>query len=91
MSLVCTQRAWPLSLRSNQKLVLLALADFSDDAGVCWPSLTTLATKCQLSRRAIQRIVRELESSQLITVQRRLTGDGGSRSSAYSLMLRAGS
>lgn len=89
MSLICTHWAWPLSLRSNQKLVLLALADFSDDAGVCWPSFTSLARKCRLSRRAAQRIVWELESLQLITVRRRCAG--GCRSNAYLLMLRAGS
>lgn len=46
--------AWDLTCPTHTaKLVLMALADNASDEGYCWPSLTTLAVKCDLSRQGI--------------------------------------
>lgn len=37
----------------TQKLVLLALADNASDQGKCWPSIATIARKCQLTERCV--------------------------------------
>jgi len=48
-------------LSSTQKLVLLALADWANDEGLCWPSINRLATKASLTSRAVQKTIRSLE------------------------------
>ena len=49
-------------LSSTQKLVLLSLADWANDEGLCWPSIDRLATKTSMAGRSVQRIIRDLES-----------------------------
>jgi hypothetical protein len=49
-------------LSSTQKLVLLSLADWANDEGLCWPSIDRLAIKTSLAGRSVQRIIRDLET-----------------------------
>lgn len=42
-------------------IVLLALADFANDAGDCWPSMPTIGRKARMSERNARRVVRKLE------------------------------
>ena len=51
---------WETPLPDSEKLVLLALADWANDDGVCWPSVKTLAKKCSKSERTVQNAVRSL-------------------------------
>lgn len=61
MSVKVTSLVWEHSRASGTaRLVLLAIADFSDDAGSAWPSLTTIARKCNVSRSTAIRAVAEL-------------------------------
>ncbi len=53
-------------LSSTQKLVLLALADWANDEGLCWPSINRLATKASLTSRAVQKTIRSLEEAGFI-------------------------
>ena len=50
-------------------LVLLALADFADDSGVCYPAVPTLAKKARLEERQVQRVVKGLISKGLLSVE----------------------
>ncbi len=79
--------AWGLSLPPTQKLLLLALADNADDAGACWPSLKSLAAKCEVTPRTIQRTIKEFEDGGLIAVTSRYASNGRQTSNAYRLML----
>lgn len=45
----------------GERFVLLALADYANDAGECWPSLAAVARKCCITDRAVRRILRRLE------------------------------
>lgn len=47
-------------------LVLLALADWSDDEGLSWPGVPRLAAKARLGRRQTQSILRRLEDDEII-------------------------
>ena len=47
-------------------LVLLAMADFANDNGICWPSLPALGRKARLSERQVRRVLRDLEDAKLI-------------------------
>lgn len=61
MSVLATTWAWEQELPSHLKLVLLSLADHSDDYGLCWPSVECVAKKCGLDERNVRRNLRELE------------------------------
>lgn len=67
MSIALMATAWALDLASTDKLVLLALADNANDAGVCWPSIATVARKCGLKERATRIAVRRLEQAGHVT------------------------
>lgn len=53
-------------LSSTQKLVLLSLADWANDEGLCWPSIDRVAKKSSLKKRAVQLAIRSLEEMQFI-------------------------
>lgn len=62
--------AWAAPTTGNAKLVLLFLADQSDDEGTnAWPALDTIAAACGCTRRSAQRALRTLEAEGLIAVQ----------------------
>lgn len=62
---------WDLDLPASEKLVLLALADWSNDEGLCWPSIATLAKKCSKSERTLQRAIAVLTEKDLIAREER--------------------
>ena len=56
-------------------LVLLALADYSDDNGYCWPSVESLARKARLSPRQVHSILSRFKGDGIISVEK----EGGGR------------
>jgi len=54
--------------RGNTLLTLLALADWSNDEGVAWPNLETLATKSRQSIRSAQYAIEELAKDGVLSV-----------------------
>jgi len=45
---------------SAETMVLLALADYSNDEGECWPSVQSIATKARMTDRGVQKIMTRL-------------------------------
>ena len=71
MSFAATRWAWSQATgRSSSKLVLLALADRADDAGLAYPSIATLATDTGLDRKTVMPALAHLESLGLIACAR---------------------
>ncbi len=66
------------------KAVLLKLADAANDAGICWPSLRTIADQTELSLRSVRVALRQLEATGMIQTTRRRVGKNYT-SSVYSL------
>lgn len=60
-------------------LVMLKLADSASDEGYCWPSQSTIARQCRLTRQTVNEVIQELESEGQLTIKR--TG----RASRYQL------
>jgi hypothetical protein len=61
---------WALSIRAGSpsaKCVLLALANYANDRGQCWPSQKRLADETDQSVDSVQRRLRELEARGIIT------------------------
>ena len=54
--------AWGSSLPPIDRLVLLALADWADKGGRCWPSIPQLATKTGVHERTVRLAIARLES-----------------------------
>lgn len=76
MSIKLMVEVWHLSsINSTEKLLLLALADWANDEGLCWPSIDTLATKTSLSRRSVQGTIRKLEKGGLLR-REQISGKG---------------
>lgn len=79
MSIKLTNIAWDIKMSPTMKLVLLALCDWANDFGFCFPSMLTLANKACISKRQCQRIMSELISMALISVVGNQQGGAGSR------------
>jgi hypothetical protein len=52
--------AWELPLATTPKMVLLALCDWANDRGKCFPSIPRIAHKASLSERQCQRVLQGL-------------------------------
>ena len=69
MSIEIMSAVWKgAEMRGAPLLVLLALADYANESGVCWPSIMTLALKSRVSERQVRRILRGLERNGEIEV-----------------------
>ena len=66
-------------------LVLLAMADFANENGICWPAIPTLAKKARLSERQVQRVLHDLEDAKLIMVDK---GTGPHGVNTYKVLAR---
>ena len=62
MSIAVMARVWKdyPGVGGSELLALLALADWSDDDGRCWPAMNSIAAKTRLSRSQAQRVVHGL-------------------------------
>src|SRR5687767_7242901 len=86
MSIKLMSEVWHLELDHPQLLMLLALASHADDTGRAFPGVAYLAWKTGYSERMVQRHLRTLEHSGLITVTRFQQGGRG-RATEYCLQL----
>jgi hypothetical protein len=82
MSVKMMARVWDLALEQTEKMTLLAMADFADDDGVCYPSVGRIAYKCGKSERQTQRIFSRLRSKELIVI---LRPGGGRKATTYQV------
>ncbi len=63
-------------------LVLLALADYCNDEGQCWPRVESLAAKARLGTRQTRNVLKQLKADGILSVQ---TGGGRGIVSRYKL------
>ena len=70
MSNSVTDKCRPLAMPPTQKAVLMAMADYANDAGECWPSIPTICEWTCFSERAVHRAIKWLEGVGLVTADR---------------------
>lgn len=70
---------------ASERLVLLALADFCDDQGVCFPSMVRIAAKACITERGAQKILRRMEEEGLVSIE---TGGGRHGCNRYTINMR---
>lgn len=77
MSILVMSVVWKHApVDQGQLLVLLALADFADDDGWCYPSVDTLAAKSRMAGRSVQRAIRAMQEAGFLAVEAN-AGPGG--------------
>ena len=79
MSIHLISSVWQrVDLPTNQKIVLLKLADFADnDGAVAWPSVGRVAHECALGVRTVRRALRALEADLIIVCVGNEAGGAG--------------
>lgn len=70
----------------SELLVCLALADWSDDDGRCWPSMTAIAKKCRLSRSQAIRVTHHLIDRGLLVVEGNAHGGAPGSTKRYRIV-----
>lgn len=75
---------------SLTKLVLLMLANYSDENDSTYPSYKHLSLLCECNERSIMRAIKSLEQSDLISVQKRFTDTGKQTSNRFILKIHRG-
>lgn len=69
-----------------RKLVLIKLADNSNDKGECWPSHQHVADQCEISKTSVRNHIKKLEEMGLLKIERR-EGPKGNTSNLYHLTI----
>ena len=67
---------------TSDRFVLLALADYANDDGECWPSIAGLMAKTCMSERGVQTVLRRLVAGGFVSIQ---VGGGRSKNSTYTV------
>ena len=89
MSTRVSNWVWELEdLGPSEMLVLLALADQANDAGVAWPAQGSLARRARQTDRNVRRMLVKLERMGLLSVERR-SSSHGRKSNRYRLHVGA--
>lgn len=63
-------------------LVLLALADWANDQGKCWPSVASIARKARLNERQVYNVLRTMRADGVISCE---AGGGRGKASVYTI------
>ncbi|QHE86317.1 helix-turn-helix domain-containing protein [Hydrogenophaga sp. BPS33] len=88
MSVRTMARVWEFSQHGGTHLLmLLAIADFADDQGHAYPSVTTLAEKCRMQQRNAQAILSTLRNSGELEVR---PNEGPRGTNLYRIVLVSG-
>ncbi|MBN1454300.1 MAG: helix-turn-helix domain-containing protein [Anaerolineales bacterium] len=88
MSVETTNRVWKHSQKGGAALLLLlAMADWADDWGYCYPSVDKMAIKCRQTERNILNLTRNLEAAgELRRIARGKGGRGKYSGSVYQVI-----
>jgi DNA-binding transcriptional ArsR family regulator len=89
MSWQCT--AWAAKQKTGsaaRKVLLLVLANYADEHGICWPTQETLKLETELSEDTIQRHSKALERDGLLKMSRRRRKTGTWAGKIYQLNMR---
>ena len=85
MSFLASNAVWKHSKqKSGALIVLLKLADFSNDQGISWPAVSTLAKYARISKRQVQRCIKKLQRDDEI---RLVPNEGPKGSNLYKICL----
>ena len=83
--------AWAAAQKTGspaRKALLLAIANYADEEGICWPSRETLADDSEQSVDSVDRHIKELETAGFIKRAKRpgRRADGGAQSKLITIL-----
>jgi hypothetical protein len=89
MSIRMMTRVWDdkTITSATERLVLLALADYSNDDGKSWPSIARIAERSLITERALYRVLARLKAAGKVAIQ---SGAEDHRTNVYTLTLTNG-
>ena len=77
MSIKIMSWVWDNSPYSGKQLLIhLALADFSNDEGVCWPNQETIARKARCTVETVRTATKQMTQDKLLEIIRPSSGPG---------------
>ncbi|MCG5031876.1 helix-turn-helix domain-containing protein [Mesosutterella sp. OilRF-GAM-744-9] len=72
LGIAATRKAWEANVKtSTQRLMLLALAKYSDDKCTSFPSVPSLCADTLLNRKTVFKVLKELKEMGFISVEKR--------------------
>lgn len=88
MSINVMRAVWERSLAGGSELLaLLALADWADDDGRCFPSVASIAKKTRLSKSQVQRVVHGLIDAGVVQVEGNEAGGAPGATRRYRILV----
>lgn len=68
--------AWALKQpgKTNEKFLLIVIANYADERGQAWPSIERLCADTGMSRATVQRTLKKLEKDGYVTRNKRVKG-----------------
>jgi DNA-binding MarR family transcriptional regulator len=68
--------AWALKqpAKTNEKFLLIVIANYADERGHAWPSVERLAVDTGMSRATIKRCLKKLEDGKFLSRHKRVKG-----------------
>ncbi len=87
MSVKALTWAFEQDLKPTPKIILLALADYANDHGECWPGINSLCEKSGITRSTLKRNLQILEDDGVIVRRERKRNNGSQTSNRYFLNL----
>ena len=81
MSIKLSGFIFDTDLPPTETLLMLALADYADQNGRCWPSKETLARRSRVSKRTVDKYLHKLAADEWIKIE----SMGGRKSNNYTL------
>lgn len=75
MSFQAMAKAVEIKLPSHEKFVLIMLANYADENGKCWPSITTISRETGISTASVKRAIKKLCDRGIISRQRQNRGN----------------
>ena len=87
MSVKAVEWAFRQELPHIRKFVLVALAEFADAGGGCFPSQATVARRCGITRETTNRAIADLKKGGLIEYRIRRRSNGSDTSCSYQLLM----
>jgi hypothetical protein len=83
MSIKIMSRVWESGPEKQaDRFVLLAIADYANDEGECWPSIAGICRKTCMSERGVQTIIRRLQAEGWLDIE---TGKGRKNCNLYTV------
>lgn len=71
------------TIKGNEKLLMLAIADNANDSGVCFPSWNTIMTKTSMGRNTLSKWLKVLEDKGLLFRKQRSRANGSKISNKF--------